>query len=85
MVLVIVAACSLTTVAQSASGTLPVMYINTEGGAAITSKETYLDATCYIDALGLDGYESMGSASSPLALKIKGRGNYTWTGFEKKP
>lgn len=85
MVLVIVAACSLTTVAQSASGTLPVMYINTEGGAAITSKETYLDATCYIDALGLDGYESMGSASSPLALQIKGRGNYTWTGFEKKP
>ena len=67
------------------SGTLPVMFINTEGGTAITSTEAYVSATCYIDNLGLDGYKSMGSADAPVVLQIKGRGNYTWTGFNKKP
>ncbi|MBR4721595.1 MAG: CotH kinase family protein, partial [Muribaculaceae bacterium] len=67
------------------SGTLPVMYINTEGNAAITSTEVYLNATCYINNLGLEGYASLGSAEAPVTLQIKGRGNYTWTGFEKKP
>lgn len=67
------------------SGTLPVMYINTEGGAPVTSKDTYLSATCYIDNLGLEGYESMGSAEHPVTLQIKGRGNYSWWGFDKKP
>ena len=65
------------------SGTLPVLFINTE--QAVTSKETYVAGTCYIDALGLAGYESLGSADSPLSLQVKGRGNYTWTSFEKKP
>ncbi len=65
------------------SGTLPVLYINTE--EEVTSKETYVTGTFYIDALGLEGYSSLGSADSPLALQIKGRGNYTWSGFEKKP
>ena len=67
------------------SGTLPVLYINTEGGVAITSKEEYVQGTYYIDALGLEGYSNLGSKESPLALQIKGRGNYTWTGFDKKP
>ena len=67
------------------SGTLPVMYINTDGNAPITSTEVYLNATCYIDNLGLEGYASLGSAEAPVTLQIKGRGNYTWTGFEKKP
>lgn len=67
------------------SGTLPVMYINTAGGAPITSTEAYLSATCHIDNLGLDGYDNLGSPDSPITLQIKGRGNYTWTGFEKKP
>ena len=65
------------------SGTLPVLFINTE--QAVTSKETYVAGTCYIDALSLAGYESLGSADSPLSLQVKGRGNYTWTAFEKKP
>lgn len=65
------------------SGTLPVLYINTE--AEVTSKETYVQGTYYIDALGLEGYSSLGSAESPLALQVKGRGNYTWSSFEKKP
>ena len=68
---------------QYCSGTLPIMFINTV--EPITSKEYYVNATCYIDALGLEGYESLGSADSPLPLVIKGHGNYTWRAFEKKP
>jgi len=71
------------TQAASYSGTLPVLFIKTQ--APITSKEVYVQGTCYIDALGLEGYSSLGSADEPLILEIKGRGNYTWTGFEKKP
>ncbi|MBR5436939.1 MAG: CotH kinase family protein [Muribaculaceae bacterium] len=71
--------------AASYSGTLPVMYINTAGGAVIDSKETYVEATAYIDNLGLEGYESLGSAAAPLPLLIKGRGNHTWEYFDKKP
>ena len=33
----------------------------------------------------MEDYESIGSAEAPLPLQIKGRGNYTWTGFDKKP
>ena len=65
------------------SGTLPVLYINT--AEPVTSKETYVSGTYYIDALNLDGYENLGTKEAPLSLLIKGRGNYTWTGFDKKP
>ena len=71
--------------AATFSGTLPVMYINTAGGAAIESKESYVEATCYVDNLGLEGYEALGSAETPLPLLIKGRGNHTWDAFDKKP
>lgn len=69
----------------SYSGTLPVMYINTENGASIVSKDDYINATYYVDALGLDGYESIGSQTAQQEMEIRGRGNYTWTGFDKKP
>jgi hypothetical protein len=39
----------------------------------------------YIDALDNEGYSSVGSASEPVITEVKGRGNYTWIGFEKKP
>ena len=65
------------------SGTLPVLHIDTQ--QEVTSKETYVEGTYYIDALGLEGYESLGSAEEPLPLQIKGRGNYTWSSFQKKP
>ncbi|MGN0223563.1 MAG: CotH kinase family protein [Muribaculaceae bacterium] len=71
--------------AATFSGTLPVMYINTENGQSITSKEDYIAATAYLDALGLEGYESVGSVDEPLGLQIRGRGNWTWVGFDKKP
>ena len=78
---------SMLLVAQAASysGTLPVLYIQTENNKTITSKDYYLNATYYLDALGLAGYQSIGSASAPLTMEIKGRGNYTWRDFNKKP
>lgn len=71
--------------AVSYSGTLPVMHIQTENNDPIVSKDNYINATYYVDALGLTGYENIGTAAAPLTMEIKGRGNYTWTGFDKKP
>ena len=69
--------------AVSYSGTLPVVFINTT--SAIESKTDYVDATFFLDPMGIEGYEAIGSADDPFPLKIRGRGNYTWYGpFEKK-
>ena len=78
---------SMLLVAQAASpsGTLPVMYITTENNKPITSKEDYLNATYYLDAMGISGYENIGSKAAPKNMEIRGRGNYSWTGFDKKP
>ena len=66
------------------SGTLPVMYITTEDSVPITTKEYYLNGTYYLDNMGLDGFESIGSAEEQLPLQIKGRGNASWK-MDKKP
>ena len=61
---------------------LPVVYINTEGGQAITSKEKYIDAT-----LTVQGNETYNSKTTKLysgATEIRGRGNSTWS-QPKKP
>lgn len=79
------AVCSVFGSSTTYSGTLPVLFINTDGGVAITSKEVYVSGTYYLDNLSLPGYESVGTASSPLPLEIRGRGNYTWRDFDKKP
>ena len=71
--------------AATYSGTLPVLYIQTENNKTIESKDYYLNATYYLDAMGVAGYESIGSKADPLTMEIKGRGNYTWSGFKKKP
>lgn len=70
--------------AVSPSGTLPVLYIQTEDNDPIVSKDDYINATYYLDK-GLSDYQSIGSKSEPLTMEIKGRGNYSWTGFDKKP
>ena len=67
------------------SGTLPVMFITTEGKAPVTSKEDYLKATYWLDPMGVDGIEAVGSVAEPQTMQIRGRGNYTWWGFDKKP
>lgn len=78
-------AVALACAALAPSGTLPVMYITTAGNEAITSKETYLQATYYLDPMGMEGVEAIGSAEAQQNMQIRGRGNWTWTGFEKKP
>jgi hypothetical protein len=67
------------------SATVPVFYLNTEKKAPIESKEEYVSGSLYIDALENEGYSSSGSKASPLVTEVKGRGNYTWLGFDKKP
>ena len=66
------------------SGTLPVVYLNTKDSVAITSKEEYITGSLYIDPLST-GYKALGSVEAPIAGQFKGRGNWTWSGFDKKP
>ena len=66
------------------SKTLPIVYVNTENNAEITSTDTLVKMTLYIDSVVAD-YPSLGSAQAPIAGTIKGRGNWTWNGFDKKP
>ena len=68
----------------SVSGTLPVVYINTTNNAAIDSKEIYVTGSMYIDPLST-GYPAFGSSAAPISAQFKGRGNYTWRDFDKKP
>lgn len=71
--------------ATSYSGTLPVMFINTENSQPITSKEEYVFAYYYIDNMGNEEFDNVGSEDAPQPLEIRGRGNYTWSDFDKKP
>lgn len=66
------------------SGTLPVFYINTKGHRNIDSKEEYVNASWWLDNMGYEQYESIGSAVKPLEMQIKGHGNYSWTNSDKK-
>ncbi len=69
---------------QYLSGTLPVMYITTEDNLPIVSKTEYLNATWYLDAMGIEGIEDIGNVDEQYALEIKGRGNSSWV-RPKKP
>lgn len=58
---------------------LPVLYIQTENGAEVETKEQYVSATFYMDG-GTSGFETV-----PLThIRIRGRGNSTWE-WPKKP
>ena len=61
---------------------LPVVYINTEGGQAITSKEKYIDAEMVVQ--GNETYNSKPTKLYSGATEIRGRGTSTW-GQPKKP
>jgi len=67
-------------IAAGPSGSLPVLTINTENSAPVVSKEEYVAATYSLDP---KGHEDVEAFSGPL--QIRGRGNWTWTGFDKKP
>ncbi len=61
---------------------LPVLYIDTEGGQEITSKEDYINGS-----LKIQGNEQYNDGNTTLydgAIQIRGRGNTTW-GYDKKP
>ena len=70
----------------SYSGTVPVLFINTEGHRNIVSreKEDYLQAEWWLDNMGHKEFQSIGSAEAPLGTLIKGHGNYTWRNYPKK-
>ena len=67
----------------SISGTLPVMHIETENRQPITSKTEYLNATYWLDPVGNDAIEPLGSESGPLDMQIRGRGHSSWKGAKK--
>ncbi|MDE7402622.1 MAG: CotH kinase family protein, partial [Muribaculaceae bacterium] len=77
-------------VCDAHSRTLPVLYINSPHVAGVKDisdynlqDKDYREATYYItDAEGNNLY---GSFEEQLPLQIKARGNYTRTGFSKKP
>lgn len=75
-------ACTTGLLAVSPSGTLPVMYITTKNNQSV-ERDKAVDATIYITAQG--AYSALGSKSNPLPITIKGRGNWTWKDFDKKP
>jgi len=68
---------NLTTINNKQLTDLPTMYINTVKSQAVTSKDTYIYATMiYVDGKTVTEYDS---------LRIRGRGNSTWTAMPKKP
>lgn len=62
--------------------TLPVVYINTDDGAAITSKTEYKSASMLIQ--GSKKYGAGNQYNYDGTIQIKGRGNSSWTP-PKKP
>lgn len=66
------------------SNTLPVLFVETENGAKITSKTEYVMARYWLDPAGTPGVEAIGTAEEPLKMEIRGRGHSSWKG-EKKP
>ena len=75
---------TLAVYAASPTQTLPIVYLNTTNKQAITSKDNYIGASLFITPAN-SGYEALGSVLSPVPGKIKGRGNWTWSAFDKKP
>lgn len=67
----------------SISGTLPVLYIETENNAPIVSKEVYLNASYRLDPMGAENIEPLGTEADPLPMQIRGRGHSSWKGVKK--
>lgn len=67
----------------NATGTLPVLHIETENRAPIESKEIYLNASYWLDTMGKEGLEGIGSKEEPLPMQIRGRGHSSWKGAKK--
>lgn len=72
------------TPSASLSNTIPVLYIETEDRQPVTSKTEYIDAVYWLDPLGNEDVEPLGSEAEPLPMQIRGRGHSSWKG-PKKP
>ena len=70
--------------AVNPTGTLPIVHVYTVSGLPVTDKENYVAGKIYIDNVGT-GQSPLGTAAVPLDMEIRGRGNWTWLGFDKKP
>lgn len=81
----------------SPSGTLPVIYINVYQDNNLNfefddeiidrnlNHKNYFNGFYWMEVPeGFDNIEPVGSKESPLSLKIKARGNFTFTAFSKK-
>ncbi len=73
--------------ADMASGTLPIMHINTENSQPIVDKENYVSAGLWIEIPDKCDDKQLGlsSADNPVKLGIRGRGNSSWDNNDKKP
>lgn len=68
--------------ANAQTGTLPVLYIETQNHQPITSKTVYISGTYFmVDNQNPDF--NVGSAESPMPLEIRGRGHSSWKGVKK--
>lgn len=82
IIVLLFALCASGAWAVTPSGTLPVMYITTKNNQQIT-RDNAIDATLYV--VGYGDYPALGDADNQIPLTIRGRGNWTWSGFDKKP
>ena len=71
--------------ASMASGTLPVIYIDTENNTPIIDKETKIPADLFMTVPPQCAFEALGTSEEPVKLEIKGRGNSSWSNSPKKP
>lgn len=82
MITVEVASGGNTAEAEMYFSNLPVVYIDTEGGVPVTSKDDYIDGEMRMQ--GNADYDPEETTLYSGKLEIKGRGNSTW-GMPKKP
>lgn len=72
--------------AVNPTGTIPIVYINTQGGAPVVDKVTKIPATMRIAVP--DGYTTLNGRTAEnlqnVVLTIRGRGNASWR-MDKKP
>lgn len=71
--------------AADTSSRLATIHINTNDPEVEINREQYVGATYYLESNGVPGISDLGSATDPLPLQFRGRGNWSWVGFDKKP
>lgn len=70
---------------EELSKTLPIFVLNTENSEEIKSKDNYINGSLYIDTQYSPQFSAIGTKEDPVETEVRGRGNYTWNSFDKKP